>query len=749
MQYTRCKSTPSPSTPSPSTPSPSAFPLSSPISPQKLVLRSKHIGEPKPFNLMLTSDSSYYRMTWGKANQFKEGDQEINLAATSDDERKKALEIISTTRLEEIKSLEFIDDEVSSILEQTLNHNIAQSIGSWTFMKLKNFLLDSSELEIKKIMPGLRSEVIAGVSKLMNNEDLIQVASKIYNNYEGQTLGAFGYFGSRIQPNSPTDDPEEVLFSVLEGLSYGCGDAIFGINIVAGDLDNVKCLENTLKDVITTFKLGNYTKWCVLAHIDDQIEVEKQFPGSVDCAFQSIGGNSEINSVFNLDVFKLQSHLSKVKAQYFETGQGSAVTNKADCGIDMNGLARALSKQTGNWTIINTVAGFIGPEVFKTRDQLLRACLEDLFMGKLHGLIFGLDICSTYHMSLELGDFDYLLDKVMEAGPAFYMAVAGRNDPMLSYLTTSYRDHPRLRKKHNKKVTDELQKFFINCGLMKENGEMTNLAGDTEYMYFLYKREKGDTRSEGELRKEARTIIEKLQKRGLDLGFGHDGNFQPPIFLQKKFERIYSEAKKVIHENLSTNFTNMYKDNGDLMLCSNAKTRNSYLFQPSLGEVLSDESVGSLNEYRRTIVMNKINFQFVISEGLNPTSIETEGHLAPFLLETRSLLSEIMEANVFDKNIFIENGRVRAGYHVGQLLFGDFSKNNNIGCIIHCIGERPGNGKDTFSAYISLAETNTWSRCINHNVVKVVCGISHQALPPQDAASKCLDIIKNLLKDKA
>jgi ethanolamine ammonia-lyase large subunit len=483
------------------------------------------------------SDPELFRFLWGKANEFKEGDQAISLASTSTKERNLARESIAEIKLKDISSQLFCRDEVSQMLEDTLDSAVADRIGDWSFAQLKHFLLISTESAIKEVTPGLRSEVIAGVCKLMTNDELIQVASKIYNNLPGTTLGARGYFSSRIQPNSPTDDPEEVLFSVLEGLSYGCGDTIFGINIVASDFENVKRLEETLKDVVETFQLSRTTKWCVLAHIDDQMKVEDLHPGLIDCVFQSIGGNEAVNKVFNVSGQKLLRYVQRVHAQYFETGQGSAVTNRADCGIDMNtlesrahGLARALQKKTGNWMIVNTVAGFIGPEVFRTRDQLLRACLEDLFMGKLHGIVFGLDICSTYHMSLELDDMEYVMDRVMEAGPAFYMAVAGRNDPMLSYLTTGFRDHPRLRTKHQKKVTEELKHFLVSCGIMDEIGKMTTKAGDTEYMYVLYKKLKGDKRDDVSLRQEARQILERLQQRGLDLGYGHDGCKVKSIF---------------------------------------------------------------------------------------------------------------------------------------------------------------------------------------------------------------------------
>ena len=361
------------------------------------------------------------RRLFGLSNDFKEGDQAIQIASASDVERYMAREILNGLRVGDIKGDLFIADEVTDFLEKSIDQDAEKLIADFSFRDLKQFLLSKPEEEIRMIMPGLRSEAIAGVAKIMTNEELTAVASKVYNSPPGFTLGAKGYFGSRIQPNSPTDDPLEVLFSALEGLSYGCGDAVLGINIVASDWDNVKKLEETLMDVVDTFDLRKSTKWCVLAHIDDQMAVHHMTPGVVDMAFQSIGGTEAVNRVFNVSIPKLVSHLKHVQAQYFETGQGSAVTNKADGGIDLvtcearaHGLARALGKQNGNYMIVNTVAGFIGPEVFRTAKQLLRACLEDVFMGKLHGLCFGIDICSTYHMSLSIDEMTWIQNEVLK-----------------------------------------------------------------------------------------------------------------------------------------------------------------------------------------------------------------------------------------------------------------------------------------------------------------------------------------------
>lgn len=552
-------------------------------------LRSKEVSTALNVRTRHKTDPFLIQL-FGEANEYKEGDESINITSITPHQRIAARKKLSKLPIGAIRSYYFVEDELSEFLEASIDKAIANSIAQWTFQELKEYLLKATEEEIKKIVPGLRSEVISGVSKLMSNKELINVSAKIYNNQNGEKLGAKGYFSSRIQPNSATDDPEEILFSVLEGLSYGCGDAILGINIVAGDHPNIIILEETLCDIVKTFGLSEKTHWCVLAHIDDQLTVQQYRPDILNTIFQSIGGTSAVNEVFNLDIPKLRhyfwtpkspssspspssshnstpksernqhcnnndnnddggdhgdddddddqhdaknnrhyhenEHIRKgpneadaslhtqsdlhlhtssstttkryttstsssinhynlpkggIQAVYFETGQGSAVTNRADEGVDMvtlecraHGLARALVLQNHligiendkpKWMILNTVAGFIGPEVFRSASQLLRACLEDLFSGKMHGIIMGLDICSTYHMAIEPTLLQSIQDEVMQAGPAFYMALPGNNDPMLSYLSTSFRDHPRLRRLSGTRVTDSMFTFFHSIGL--------------------------------------------------------------------------------------------------------------------------------------------------------------------------------------------------------------------------------------------------------------------------------------------
>lgn len=682
---------------------------------------------------------------FGFANEFKEGDLAIGVAAPDEAARLKAREALAALPLSALDSSRFVEDDVSAAIMESLDAPSREKTKGWTVGQLKQFLLESDEAAIKGVRDGLTSEAIAAVAKLLDDDQLVLVSSKVWNPLPGSTVGAQGYFGSRIQPNSPTDDPEEVLFSVLEGFSYGCGDVVLGINPVDSTKANVLRLEETLREIVTTFGLQDKTTWCVLAHIDDQMGVNQD--GLVNVGFQSIGGTAKTNATFNVDVAKLLRHLSQLSHMYFETGQGSAFTNNAAEGVDMvtlearaYGLARALKKKTGNWTIVNDVAGFIGPEVFATGKQLTRACLEDLFMGKLHGLTMGLDICSTYHMGVEIDELDQAMDRVIAAGPAYYMAVAGKSDPMLSYITTAYRDHPRLREKHGRKVSEAMKPFFVSLGVMDDTGKLTDKAGDTGYVYVRYRKAKGDARPEPEILEEAGAILKKLQHRTLDLGHGHDGSYGMPPAIKDRLYRTYGESKRVLFLDLTPEFLAQYPD--AVVVETTASDRKDYVLHPPKGEVLSEAAVERLRSEASLdgASGSPADVHVVISEGLNAESITAPGQLEPFLEELAAGLAR--RGLKQGKTIIVKNGRVRAGYQVGQILFGGSSERK--AATVHVIGERPGNGQNTYSAYIGCVPRLRWKPGINHDVVKVVSGVSTTATPPSAGAALVLEILDQL-----
>ena len=391
--------------------------------------------------------------TFVLANAFKEGD--LPVGGTRDDRlRDEARRTILGSRIFDIRRQTLVEDGVTEAQERSLDRQADAAISRLTVGELKAMLLGAGAVDwIRRHQDGLASEVIAAVVKVMTNDELSFVARALFNPLpgDGVTIGSPQHFGSRIQPNSPGDEEVEILFSVLEGLAYGGGDVIIG-NPASDDVETIVRLEDLLHRIVDRLALP--TRYCVLSDIVKQQRARERT--RVDVGFQSLAGTSTaLAGMVALDVDGVLDLARSFDGLYFETGQGSAVTNGAAEGVDMvtlesraYGVARYIRKHTGAWTIVNDVAGFIGPEVFRTVDQLERACLEDTVMAKLHGLTMGLDVCATFHMGIAPATLHEVTGRIVEhAAPAYLMAVAGNADPMLGYLTTSFREHPRFRRR--------------------------------------------------------------------------------------------------------------------------------------------------------------------------------------------------------------------------------------------------------------------------------------------------------------
>jgi ethanolamine ammonia-lyase large subunit len=395
-------------------------------------------------------DQELYKKLVGAANPFKEADEGTGVAAADEKSRENARKLLANTKIRVLQEKPLFVDGLQELIWQTTDKAQYDKVKDWTLGDLKKFLLTKPEADIKAIMYGLNSDVIGSVVKLMSNSELIQVCAKIFNALPGSKLGAKGYLGARIQPNSPTDDPADIQWQVFNGWSFAVGDQLLGTNPVDSTEENILNVQLALKELITAFQLEEVLPWSVLAHIDVQAAVEEKHPGSTALWFQSLAGTESANQTFDLTIQKMLDHAKARTGKYglyFETGQGADYTNGHGHGFDIvvhesrkYGFARALSQEVakaqkngmGPWVHLNDVAGFIGPEVFKTREQLVRVCLEDIVMGKLHGLNLGLDICSTLHMPVTLDDLEWCQDQIAPANPAYLMALPTRNDPMLS-----------------------------------------------------------------------------------------------------------------------------------------------------------------------------------------------------------------------------------------------------------------------------------------------------------------------------
>jgi ethanolamine ammonia-lyase large subunit len=679
------------------------------------------------------------------ANDFKEGD--LALGGTRDEMlRAEAREAIAGLRVGDLVSSAFVDDGVSQALERSLDPSAADGIRALRVGELKELLLaPSGSSWAGRWRDGLSSEAIAAVVKLMSDNDLSALAGSLFNPLPGGpiSIGGAGHFGSRIQPNSPGDDEKEILFSILEGLTYGCGDVILGVNPAADDLDTIVRLEQLLGAVVERLRLP--TRFCVLSDIVKQTSARSRT--RIDVGFQSLAGTSRaLAGMVGLDVDGITDLARGFGGLYFETGQGSEVTNGAAEGIDMvtlesrtYGVARAIARANGKrWMIANDVAGFIGPEVFRTAEQLERTCLEDVVMAKLHGLTMGLDVCSTFHMGIAPAELRRSTESIAaRAAPAYLMAVAGNADPMLGYLTTSFREHPRLRHRLERRITSGMERRLVELGVLDASGFAAAGVERSAGLYAVYLREGGDTRSLDALRAEGKRSIEELRSRGFDLGLGHGPDFENPTEVEARIESLYRHARRALYAKLEASVV-ASACASHLRGRSRARDREEYLARPAVGERIRDAdaaSIAALYPDRRPQV------QVVVSDGLNADAANE--NLRAILQPLRRGLAETGR-NLGAIEVVLDDARVRAGYHVGALI--------DVEIVIHLIGERPGTGLNTLSAYVTYGRGPTgasrWSPDLDHSATTAVCGIHPRGKPPEAAAAEIVRLVARMIDER-
>ncbi|WP_225071178.1 ethanolamine ammonia-lyase subunit EutB [Desulfuromonas sp. CSMB_57] len=706
-------------------------------------------------------DQTLYRQVVGAAAVFKEGDQTIGVAAANEASRENARRLLANTRIRDLIDKPLFVDNQFKLITNTTDKAQYNKIRNWTLGELKTFILTKPEKDIKAIMPGLHSDVIANVVKLMSNAELTRVGQKIFNPLGDSKIGAKGYHSARIQPNSPTDNPEDIVWQVFNAYAFGVGDLVVGTNPVDSQTHMVKAIQLALKDVMQTFAVDKYNPWCVLAHIDVQAEVEKETPGSTAIWFQSLAGVDTANQTFDISIDKMMKYARMRTGPYglyFETGQGADFTNGHGHGFDMMvhesrkyGFARALKQEIAKvkgipvdkvWLHLNDVAGFIGPEVFKTREQLVRVCLEDIVMGKLHGLTLGLDICSTLHMPVTLDDLEWCQDQIAPAMPAYLMALPTRNDPMLSYLTTGYQDHVRIREKFGMKVNDDMWNFFKKIQVIDANGRPTKHFGDPIWVYYQYRLAKGDKRPMKDIYAEGQKAVGRVRGRGVDLAIGHGKNIWDlePV-TNKRIHDLYNDAKVSLYAELTPQFIATIPN--AVVVRTKAGDREDYIANPAAGEEFSDAAVASLDKMRAAWGGKAPDVQILISDGLNARAIMDPDHLMPYMKE---LQAELKKAGMTSarENIVVIGGRVRAGYRAGDILFKDPAQRPKA--IIHIIGERPGTEHRAYSVYITKVAPATWAKAgtVDHDVTKVISGIADTGVDPAFAARETVKLLKSM-----
>ncbi len=709
-------------------------------------------------------DITLYRQVVGAANDFKEGDKILGVSAANENSRKYARELLSNTTIKDLNQNSLFTDELYTLIQNSTSSSQATFVQQLTLGELKTFLLEKEEANIKAIMPDLSSDVIGCVVKLMNNDELIEVGQKVFNPLPNSKIGSKGYMSARVQPNSPTDNIEDITWQVFDAWSYGVGDLVLGNNPVSSEPASVAKIEKALFDIITTFGLENVIPNCVLSHIDVQAEVETQQPGTTGIWFQSLAGTVNANTTFDVSIDKMFRYAAQRDGQYglyAETGQGADFTNGHAAGFDMvlhearkYGFIRALKLKMAEskpaekmpWVHVNDVAGFIGPEVFKTKEQLVRCCLEDTVMGKLHGLTIGLDICSTLHMDVTLEDLDWCIEQVMPANPAYLMALPTKNDPMLSYLTTAFHDHVKVREKFGYKVNDQMWAFFKKLEVIDQDGKPSEHFGDPLWVYYQYCKTKKDKRSKEAIYTEGKACIARIRERGVPIAEGYGENiWDLDPAMDKEVHTLYEDAKVSLWTEMGTSFVSAIP--ASVPVFTKSADRKDYVYHPHSGEELRKDSVSVLKSIRQKWNQQVPDVQIVISDGLNARALMDEGHLLTFLAHLTNSL-QAKNYTVSKENLVVKYGRVRAGYLSGELLFGKEEKKNNPKGIIHIIGERPGSGHHNFSAYLTAVNTNVWHKkgVVDHNITRVVSGISDTALKPEIAVKEVVTIFDQLFR---
>ena len=425
------------------------------------------------------------RELMAKATPARSGDQLAGVAARLDTERvaaQMALADLPLAHFLQEALVPYESDEVTRLIIDSHDRAAFAPVAHLTVGGFRDWLLSdaANEASLRALAPGLTPEMVAATSKLCRNQDLILIAQKcrVVTRFRN-TIGLPGRMSTRLQPNHPTDDPSGIAASLLDGLMYGNGDAVIGINPASDSIAAVSTLLFMLDEVIQQYQIP--TQSCVLTHVTTSIEaIGRGVP--VDLVFQSIAGTEAANRSFGLDLALLQEGYDAAQslsrgtvgnnAMYFETGQGSALSAGAHHGLDQQTCeARAYAvARKFEPLLVNTVVGFIGPEYLYDGKQIIRAGLEDHFCGKLLGLPMGCDICYTNHAQADQNDMDVLLTLFGVAGINFIMGIPGSDDIMLNYQTTSFHDALYLRKTLGLRPTPEFEAWLQTMGIAQAAG---------------------------------------------------------------------------------------------------------------------------------------------------------------------------------------------------------------------------------------------------------------------------------------
>ncbi len=431
------------------------------------------------------------RTLMAKASPFRSGDALAGCCSDSYIERVAAQQCLADTPLKNFLNeaiIPYESDEVTRLIMDSHDAEAFRPIASFTVGMLRDWLLSGAAdaEQLFHMRYAFTPEMLAAVSKIMRNQDLVLAAAntRVITRFRN-TIGLKGRFSSRLQPNHPTDDARGIAASILDGLLYGCGDAVIGINPATDNPETVKRLLVLLDELIQRFSIP--TQSCVLTHVTSTLQLIHE-GAPVDLVFQSIGGTEKTNTSFGVSLSLLkeaQEAAASLKRgtkgqqlMYFETGQGSSLSANAHHGVDQQTCeARAYAvARAFDPLLVNSVVGFIGPEYLYDGKQITRAALEDHFCAKLMGLPMGMDICYTNHAEADQDDMDNLLVLMAAAGCTYVMGVPGADDIMLNYQSTSFHDILVTRKLMQLRPAPEFEQWLQAQGLMDEAGQLVTPA---------------------------------------------------------------------------------------------------------------------------------------------------------------------------------------------------------------------------------------------------------------------------------
>lgn len=449
-----------------------------------MILRTRLFGHHYEFKSL--------REVMAKANEEKSGDKLAGIAARSAEERVAAKVVLSQVTLADLRNnpaVPYEEDEVTRTIQDAVDESIYNRFKNMTVAEFREWLLDirTDEAMIRSASKGLTGEMVAAVCKLMGNLDLIYAAKKMRVTARcNTTIGLPGTFSSRLQPNHTTDDLKGIIASVMEGFSLGCGDAVLGLNPVDDSVENIARILKMFDEFKNKWEIP--TQICVLSHVTTQTRCLDQLNAPLDLMFQSIAGSQKGNEAFGLNAAMLEEGRSMMLSKgtsagpnvmYFETGQGSELSSDSHNGWDqltMEARCYGFAKHYQPF-LVNTVVGFIGPEYLYDSKQVIRAGLEDHFMGKLTGVPMGCDACYTNHMKADQNDIENLATMLVAAGCNYIMGVPQGDDCMLMYQCTGYHDAAALREIFGLRPIREFDLWLEKMGF-SENGRLTARAGD-------------------------------------------------------------------------------------------------------------------------------------------------------------------------------------------------------------------------------------------------------------------------------